>query len=187
MLLFVVSLLLFLGFHLVPSLTGVRAGLVARLGEQGYRGAFSLLSLVTLALLIWGYAQSPFVEVWWPPVWTRHLALLLMLFAFIAVMAAFFPGRIKAALKHPMLVSVKIWALAHLLANGDLASMLLFGGFLAYAVIDRILVKRREERIPGQAPSGPRNDLMAVGIGLALYLAFAFGLHEWLIGVPVIG
>ena len=186
MLLFVVSLLLFLGLHLLPSFTTVREGLVSRFGEQGYRGVFSVLSLVTFVLLIWGYAQSPFVAVWSPPIWTRHLALLLMVPALIALMAAFFPGRIKTALKHPMLVAVKIWAAAHLLANGDLASMLLFGGFLAYAVVDRILVKRREERMPVQAPGGPRNDMIAVASGLALYLALVFGLHEWLIGVPVI-
>lgn len=186
MALLVLGLVAFLGLHLVPSIAGVRSGLVASLGENRYKGLFSLLSLATLALLIWGYGRAPFVEVWSPPAVGRHIATLLMALAFVVLMGAFFPGRIKRVLKHPMLVAVKIWALAHLLANGDQASMLLFGGFLAYAVADRILVKRRGERMPVQAEGRTHNDMIAVVAGLALYFAFVFGLHEWLIGVPVL-
>lgn len=185
MALLVIGLVAFLGLHLLPGFPGYREKLLAPLGENGYRAAFSVASIATLALLIWGYAQAPFVEVWSPPVWTRHLAALLMAVALIALMAAFFPGRIKQRLKHPMLVSIKIWATAHLLANGDLASMLLFGSFLAYAVIDRILVKRREERIAGLPGSAARNDAIAVIVGIGLYVAIVMWLHQAVIGVPV--
>lgn len=184
--LLIASLVLFIGIHFVPAMEGVRSGLIGRFGENGYKGLFSVLSIATLVFLIWAYATSPFVAVWTPPVWTRHLALLLMLPAMIMLVSASFPGRIKTALKHPMLVAIKTWALAHLLANGDLASMLLFGAFLAYAVVDRIKQKGKEERVPASAAPGRYNDLIAVVVGLALYLAIAFFLHEWVIGVPVI-
>lgn len=186
MTLLILGLVAFICVHLLPANRNLRAQLIERLGENTYKGVFSLFSLATLVLLIWGYSRAPFVEVWTPPIWTRHLAMPLMALALIALMAAFFPGKIKQRLKHPMLVSIKIWALAHLLANGDLASMLLFGAFLVYAVIDRILLKRREESIPGQAAAGGRNDVIAIGAGLALYAVIVFGLHEWVIGVPVL-
>ena len=181
----VIGLIAFLGLHLLPGFPGYRERLVAGLGQNGYRAVFSIASIATLALLIWGYAQAPFVEVWSPPIWTRHLAALFMAVALIVLMAAFFPGRIKEKLKHPMLVAIKIWAAAHLLANGDLASILLFGGFLAYAVVDRILVKKRGERIAGVPGSAMRNDVIAVIAGLGLYVAIVMWLHRLVIGVPV--
>jgi uncharacterized membrane protein len=184
--LLILALVLFLATHLVPAMTGIRASLVQRFGENGYKVLFSVLSLATLAFLVWGYVQAPRVDVWTPPIWTRHVATLLMAVAMVVLMGAFFPGRIKQVLKHPMLVAIKIWALAHLLANGDLASMLLFGGFMAYAVMDRIMQKGKAERAPVGAPAGPHNDKIAVVAGLALYFAIVFFLHKWVIGVPVL-
>ena len=185
MALLVIGLIAFLGLHLLPGLPAWREKMVASLGENGYRAAFSVGSIATLALLIWGYAQAPFIDVWTPPVWTRHLAALFMAVALVALMAAFFPGRIKQRLKHPMLVAIKVWAFAHLLANGDLASMLLFGGFLAYAVASRILVGKRGERIAGLPGHPARNDAIAVVAGLGLYIAIVMWLHRLVIGVPV--
>ncbi|MDQ4060491.1 MAG: NnrU family protein [Pseudomonadota bacterium] len=183
-----VGLVLFLGAHLLPTFPEPRARLRGRLGEGPYRGLFSLVSLVGFALIVWGYSRAPFVGVWTPPVWTRHLALLLMIPAMILLVATYAPpGRIKAAVRHPMLAAVKIWAFAHLLANGDLASILLFGAFLAYAVYDRISVKHREARGEVTVRGGPaRNDVYAVLGGLALYAVFAVWLHPLLIGVPAL-
>lgn len=182
----VLGLILFLGVHstriVAPAL---RARLVARRGEGPYKGLYGLVSLVGLVLIVWGYGlarQAP-VAVWDPPVWTRHLTLTLMLFVFPLLLAAYLPGRIKTAVKHPMLAAVKIWAFAHLLANGTLADILLFGSFLAWAVAARISAKRHPR--PDVAPGRPKavNDVIAVVGGLVLYVAFLFYLHLWLIGV----
>ncbi len=193
MTLLILGLALFLGTHAFTMARGSRAAAVARLGEGPYKGLYSLLSLAGIVLISVGYGQyraDGYVPVWEPPVWTRHLALLLVWFAFVAFAAAYLPGRIKTRLKHPMLAGVKIWALAHLLANGDLGSILLFGSFLAWAVAARISAKRRDEVVPhgGPAtpPSGWRNDILALAVGTAAYLAFAFWLHPWLIGVAVV-
>lgn len=186
MLWLIVGLIAFLGTHLVPSAPGVRQGLVARLGENGYRIGFSVLSVATLVLLVWGFARSPVVEVWPPPAWTRYATAVLMAVAMVVLMAAFFPGHIKRRLKHPMLVAIKVWAVAHLLANGDLASILLFGGFLVYAGIDRVLVGVREERVPVQATASAHNDIIAVAVGLAIYALFVWRVHLWLTGLPVL-
>jgi uncharacterized membrane protein len=189
----VLGLAIFLGTHAFTMARGPRAALVARLGEGPYKGVYSLVSLLGIVLIAVGfgrYRAAGYVDVWSPPVWTRHLALLLMWPAWVMVVAAYFPGRIKRTLKHPMLAGVKVWALAHLLANGDLGSILLFGSILAWAVLARISAKRRDEvrdhAGPAAAPAGARNDVLAVAIGTAIFLAFLFRLHLWLIGVPVL-
>lgn len=193
MVLLILGLALFIGVHAFTMARGPRAAAIARLGEGPYKGAYSLLSLLGIVLISIGfgqYRQDDYLQVWDPPVWTRHLALLLVLPAFVMFVAAYFPGRIKRTLKHPMLAGIKLWALAHLLANGDLGSILLFGSLLAWAVAARISAKRRDEVVPhggpAAAPAGPRNDLMAVGIGAAAYLAFLFWLHPLLIGVSAL-
>ncbi len=188
MTLLIIGIIVFLGIHLLPTATGLRAELVGRLGENGYKGLFSLLSLASLALLIYGFAKAPVVQVWSPPDWTRWVAIVLMLPAFIFLVAAYFPGRIKTALKHPFLVALKTWALAHLIANGDLASMILFGSFLAYAVYDRITLKGRKpsSAVEIEGPEKPRNDVIAVALGTALYVIFMAWLHPLLIGAPVV-
>ena len=193
MALLVLRLLLFIGTHVFTMARGARAAAVARVGEGPYKGLYSLVSLAGVVLIAIGfgrYRAQGYIPVWDPPVWTRHLALILVWVGFVAFVAAYLPGRIKGAFKHPMLVGVKIWALAHLLANGDLGSILLFGSILAWAVAARISTKRRDEvrphAGPAAAPAGARNDLLALGIGTAAYLVFVIWLHPRLIGVPVL-
>lgn len=188
----IAGLALFIGVHSFTMQRGPRAALIARFGEGPYKMAYSVLSLVGLILIAHGfglYRRDDWIEVWHPPVWTRHLALLLVWAAFVSFAAAYLPGRIKATLKHPMLNSVKFWATAHLLANGDLGSILLFGAFLSWAVLARISVKRREvvrdHGGPLARPAGWRNDLIALGVGTLAFYAFARWLHPMWIGVPV--
>jgi uncharacterized membrane protein len=186
MTLLILGLVIFLGVHSVSIVAPAwRDAQLARLGELPWKGLYTVVSLIGFALLVYGYGlarQSP-VVLYTPPTWTRHLALLLLLPVFPLFLAAYLPGRIKAAAKHPMLLATKLWAVAHLIANGTLADVLLFGGFLAWAVADRISVKRRPPRAVPGAPASPVNDLIAVAGGLALYAWFLFGLHAWLIGV----
>jgi uncharacterized membrane protein len=189
----ILGLVVFIGAHSFTMARGARAQAIARLGEGPYRGLYSLVSLIGLVLIIWGfgaYRAGGYIQVWNPPVWTRHLALPLVWVAFVAFAAAYLPGRIRRALKHPMLAGLKIWAFAHLLANGDLGSILLFGSLLAWAVVARISTKRRDEVVdhagPVAAPAGWRNDILAVAIGTVLYLVFLIWLHPLLIGVPAL-
>lgn len=195
MMLLIVGLVIFLGLHLLPTFPDVRDGLVQRLGAGTYKAVFTAASLLSFVVIIFGYhkmqvhlgGKNPIL--WDPPVWTRHIALLLMLPAMILLVAANIPSRIRNAVKHPMLLAIKLWALAHLLANGDLASLVLFGSFLAYAVYDRISVKKRGALGPlgDKQPTGLSNDLIVVGAGTALYAALLLGLHQWLIGVAPLG
>ena len=184
MILLIIGIAVFLGTHLVPALPGLRERLISHFGQNGYKVLFSLLSIAGFVLLVWGFARAPVVQVWSPPDWTRWVAIVLMVPAFIFVVAAYVPGRIKAKLKHPFLVAIKIWALAHLIANGDLASMVLFGSFLAYAVFDRMTLKRRPVTgLVTVAETGPaRNDIIAIAVGIALYGVFLIWLHPLLIG-----
>ena len=182
----ILGIIILIGIHFLPAFRDLRDSLMARLGQNGYRALFSVVSLLGLALVVWGFAKAPVIQIWAPPLWTRHLALLLMLPVFPLLFAAYLPGKIKAKVRHPMLAAIKFWALAHLIANGDLASIILFGSFLAYAVVDRILLKRRGGAEPVLAVSealARRNDLISLGAGLALYVAFLFWLHPLLIGV----
>jgi uncharacterized membrane protein len=190
MTLLILGLVLFIGVHSVGILAPAwRDRTAARLGTVPWQGRYSLASLAGFLLIVWGYGlarQDP-VALYAPPVWTRHLALLLMVPVFPLLLATYLPGRIQTTVKHPMLAAVKLWALAHLLANGNLADVMLFGAFLAWAVADRISLKRRTPpRVPG-APAGKANDWIALVAGLALYGAFVGGLHTWLIGVSPLG
>ncbi len=192
MALLILGLVLFIGVHSFTMMRQQRAALIGKLGENGYKGLYSLLVLLGFILIVIGYGEyrgDGYIQIWWPPIWTQHLSALLVLFAFILLPAAYMPGYIKAKAKHPMLAAVKIWALAHLLANGDLGSIILFGSLLAWAVVARISVKRRTDA--PSAVSAPvtkpqaKYDVIAVAIGLVAYLAFIFWLHHLLIGVPV--
>src|SRR5689334_20389826 len=183
---FLVGLILFLGVHSVAVVAPAwRDAQVVRLGEGPWKGLYSGLAAVGLGLLIYGYGlarRSP-VVLYTPPRALHDLALLLMVAFFPLLIAAYLPGRIQRAAKHPMLLSVKICATAHLLANGTLADVLLFGAFLAWAVLDRMSLKRRPARAVPGAPPKPWNDAIAVVAGLALYAFFLFRGHRWLIGV----
>ena len=134
MTLLIIGIIVMIGIHLVPAFPDVRERLIGQLGQNGYRLLFSVVSTLGLVLLVYGFAKAPVVQIWSPPYWTRYVALVLMLPVFILLIAAYLPGEIKAKVKHPFLVAIKTWALAHLIANGDLASIILFGSFLAYAV-----------------------------------------------------
>jgi uncharacterized membrane protein len=188
--LLILGLVLFLGVHSVGMAAPAwRERMVLRLGEIPWKGVYGLLSLVGLALIVWGYglARLEPVGLWSPPTWLRHVALLIMLPAFPLLLAAYLPGRIQTAARHPMLAAVKLWAFAHLLANGNLADVLLFGSFLVWAVADRISLKRRTAPPAPGAPPGAANDLIALVGGLVLYGAFIGGLHSWLFGVSPLG
>lgn len=183
----IVGLVVFLGTHLLVTRRDTRADMIARLGTNGYRAAFSLVSLIGLALIFWGYAEyraTGWINVWQPPAFTRHIAVLLMLFASVFLVATYIPSHIKTRLKHPMLTAIKTWALAHLIANGDLGSILLFGSFLAWGVMARIAAKKRGDNGPATAPRGFRNDVTVVVFGLALYVALGLYFHPYVIGVP---
>lgn len=187
----ILGLVLFLGIHLFITKRDARADLIARIGEGGYKIAFSLVSVVGLALIVWGYASyraNGWIDVWYPPVAMKHITILLMLPAVIMIAASYIRGRIYTTLKHPMLAGIKLWALSHLLANGDLGSIILFGSFLAWAVFDRISLKRRPDSGAPPIPvGGVANDAIAVGVGVVAYLALAFAFHPVVIGVPVFG
>jgi uncharacterized membrane protein len=190
----ILGLALFLGVHSVSIVSPQgRHALAQRMGESGFKGLYTLVSLAGFALIVWGYglAREAPVLLYTPPTGMRHLAALLMLPVFVLLFAAYLPGRIQRAAKHPMLLAVKFWALAHLLANGTLADVLLFGGFLAWAVADRISVKRRAAAgLLRSAPTragGPVNDAIALVGGLAVYAVFVLWAHAWLFGVRPMG
>jgi uncharacterized membrane protein len=155
------------------------------MGEGPFKGAFSVVSVVGLILIVVGYgmARADPAVLYVPPAWLRHVALLLLVPVFPLLVATYFPGRIKAKLGHPMLVAVKLWAVAHLLVNGMLQDLLLFGAFLAWAVVDRISMKRRSQRPIPTLPASKANDAIAVVGGLALYVVFVLWAHQWLFGV----
>jgi uncharacterized membrane protein len=191
LLVMIVGLVLFLGVHALTTQRELRAQLIKSMGESGYKVGYALLSLAGLALIVWGFAHYRAAGLW--PVWSpgralKHLNTALMLPAVILVVAAYLRGRIYAAVKHPMLAGVKLWSFGHLLANGDLGGIILFGSFLAWAVFDRISLKHRADAGGPPIPvGGIGNDLIAVAVGIVAYLALAFAFHPVVIGVPVIG
>jgi uncharacterized membrane protein len=187
----ILGLVLFLGAHTLTTQRGLRAQLIGSMGEGGYKAGYAIVSLVGLVLIVWGFAHysaTGWIEVWSPPSALKHLTTALMLPAVILVVAAYIRGRIYTAVKHPMLSGVKLWAFGHLLANGDLGGIILFGSFLGWAVFDRISLKRRTDTGGPPIPvGGISNDLIAVAVGIVAYLALAFAFHPVVIGVPVIG
>jgi uncharacterized membrane protein len=188
MTLLVLGLILFLGVHSVSIVApGWRDEQVRRRGVGAWKGIYTVISLIGFVLLVVGYGQArqaP-VVIYTPPAGLRHVAWLLMLPVFVLLFASNLPGRIAEITKHPMLLATKLWATAHLLANGNLADVLLFGGFLVWAVLDRISVKRRPPRPRPLPARRPINDVIALVGGLATYALFIGGLHQWLIGVSV--
>lgn len=185
MIILIIGLLIFLGIHSVNIFAPTwRAQQVVRLGEKPWKGLYSLIAVVGLVLMIWGFALArPDAPIIYEPMrGLKHLTLLLMLLSFISISIASFPaGRLKPILKHPMLLAVKLWAFGHLLANGDLASILLFGTVLVWAVLDRISVKRRGVALP--VAGKPIWDVVAILVAILVYLLFIWHLHAWLIGV----
>jgi uncharacterized membrane protein len=183
----VLGLVTFLGIHSISIFArGGRDAMVTRIGALNWKRLYSVASLLAFVILVHGCSvarQDP-VVLYQPPAWVRHLALLVMLPVFPLLLSSYLPGRIKTAVKHPMLTATKAWALAHLLANGMLADVLMFGGFLAWAVLDRISVgKRPLPKVQG-APPGKYNDVIAVAGGLLIYGLFVGWAHARLFGVP---
>jgi uncharacterized membrane protein len=184
----VLGLVLFLGMHSVRIFAdGWRSAQIAKRGAGAWKGLYTLVSLAGFGLILWGYGlarQQP-VVLWAPQLWARHLASLLMLFSFILLVAAYVPKNgIKSWLHHPMVLSVKVWALAHLLANHTLADLLLFGSFLVWAVLD-FRSARQRDRAAGTvyARGTAAGTLTAVIVGMGVWVLFAFWAHAWLFGV----
>jgi uncharacterized membrane protein len=190
MLILLMGIVVFLGVHSLTTFRETRESLIKRFGQGPFKGLYSLIAVAGFVLIVWGFSRyraEGLITVWTPPTWTRHLTMGLMWFAFVTLACMNpAPGRIRGWLRHPMLVAIKIWALAHLLANGDAGGMLLFGSFLAWAVFDRIAVKNRGDMGARPIASFTRADAMALGVGTLAYVAMIF-LHPILIGVPVFG
>jgi uncharacterized membrane protein len=187
-LILIAGIIVFLGTHTLTAFRDERAWLIARLGKMGFRGLFSVAATLGFILIVWGFSRyraAGLIPVWTPPEGMRHLTITLMWFAFVSLAAMNpAPGRIRGWLRHPMLVAIKIWALAHLLANGDLGGIILFGSFLVWAVFDRIAVKRRGDLGAARIAAFTSADAVVLVVGTIGYIAMIF-LHPLLIGVPV--
>jgi uncharacterized membrane protein len=188
----ILGLALFIGVHSVRILAeDWRTRQIARLGANRWKALFSIASAIGLVLIVWGYGLTRLapVAIWAPPPWTRHLAALLTVPAFVLLAAAYVPGtRIKAAIGHPMVAGVKVWAFAHLIANGRLGDIVLFGAFLAWAVLDFLAARRRDRAAGTRYPAGSLGrDALAILVGLVVWALFAFWGHAWLIGVRPFG
>ena len=189
MLLLVISLIVLLGTHSVRIFApGFRNKMIAQMGEGPWKGAYSVVSILAVAFVAYAFGQARQVTgiLYSPPIWTSHIALTLMLFSMICLVAGLIPaGHIATKMKHPLVLAVKIWALAHLLANGETSSVLLFVAVLAWGVVMRISLKRRARagEVVTRSFVSARYDILAVVLGIVLWAAFIWKLHEWLIGV----
>ncbi len=192
MLILIAGLLIFLGLHSSRIFAeGFRTSIIASRGEKAWKGIYAILSIIGFVLIVYGYSEARLtpITLWNPPVWTRHVAALLTLFAFILLAAAYVPKNpINAKLAHPMLLGAKVWATAHLLANGTVADVLLFGGFLVWAILCFRAAKKRDRAVGTTYPSGTALRMFAtVGLGILLWAAFALYLHKVWIGVKPFG
>lgn len=187
MIILILGLIVFFSVHSVRMVAGDFRERQIAANERRWKGIYALISLAGFALIVWGWiawrAEAP--AVYTPPDWGRHAAMLLVLIAFVLFVAAELPaGRIKKWVKHPMITGIALWSAGHLLANGDLASLLTFGAFLAYAVINRIAVIPRGD--PAPEVKQARSDLIAIGVGVVAYAVFVIWLHALLFGVSPI-
>ena len=186
------GLALFFIAHLIPTFPDVRTRLVGMIGRGPYAGLFSLVSLVSLVLVVGGYGAMQGLgranpQLWVSPAWMRHVTMLLMLPALILLLAAYTPSRIRTVVRHPMLTGVLLWSFSHLLVNGDLASVVLFGSFLVYTVYDIVSANQRNALGPlGAAAGGLVGDVVAIAGGLALYTLLLFWGHQKLTGVQLL-
>lgn len=184
------GLILFFGTHVFSAFRNRSGeGLPDILGRGPYMAIYSVLTAAGFIALVWGYAMvKPWIYLADPPPWMKHITMALMLPAIILIVAAYVPtGFIKKAVKHPMLTAVKLWALAHLLVNWDVGSLILFGSFMAFGVIDRIAVKRRGDVGAANATPNVLGDLIAIAVGAALYGLLVYQVHAILFGVPILG
>ena len=184
MTLLVAGLVLFLALHLIPSAPPLRATLVERLGEKPYRGVFGAIALVSLGIIVWGFSRAPFEALYAPPLWGRHAALTVVPVALVLFAAANMPTHIRALVRHPMLVGLLLWALAHLLANGEARSVVLFGGFALFAVVDLVSAVARGKG-PASDPA-PRFAMDAAAVvGGLLVAGLLMRFHGALFGMPL--
>ena len=184
----VFGLVIFLGLHSTRIFAGrARAKAIAQLGEGPWKGLYSLLSLIGLALIVWGFGRARWnaAELWTPPTWTRHATILLMLFSLILIGAYIFKkSHIAVAVHHPMVWAVAIWAAGHLIANGSAADVVLFGAFFAWAIADLVSSYGRDSRNAVVYPAPDWSATIgALVLGAVLWIALLFGLHQWLFGV----
>jgi uncharacterized membrane protein len=188
----ILGLVIFLGIHSARVVAeGPRQAFIAKRGAGAWKGLYTVISLASFALIVWGFglARRQPVVLWATPTWLRHVAALLMLGSFVLMAAAYVPGNaIKAALHHPMTLAVKVWAFAHLIANNTLADLLLFGGFLVWSIAVFVAARLRD-RVDGVTypPGSAARTGVAVAVGVVAWVAFAFWLHGWLIGVRPFG
>ncbi len=186
----VIGLVLFIATHLVVSFRELRAGLILELGSPMYQTLFGVASVIEVGLIAWGYSlyrATEYTQIWLPPAGMRHVTVGLMLIASILIAAYAIPSHIKARVKHPLIAATKTWALAHLLSNGDLGSIILFGALLAWAVYAFVAAKKRKDVVLPVAPAGWSNDVFVLIAGVAIYLALGFLFHPYVIGVHVFG
>jgi uncharacterized membrane protein len=186
----ILGLAVFLGSHVFVTFRDERERLIARLGRNGYRGLFSFVALIGFVLIIKGYSDyraHEWMQVWTPPAFMKHITIGLMLLAVIFITTSFVPTHIRAWIKHPMVTSVKTWALAHLLSNGDLGSIILFGAFLMWGGYARVAAKRRGDRGFTTQPVGWTKDIVVVVVGVIIFLLLGYYFHPYVIGVPVFG
>jgi uncharacterized membrane protein len=185
------GLVLFIGTHVFVTMRDQRAALIGRIGEWPYKGSLALVSVMGLILIGYGFGEyraTDWIDVWYPPRWTYYITQFLMWPASIFVVAAYIRGNIWRTLKHPMLVGVKTWAVAHLISNGDLGSILLFGSFLLWAGYDRMTLKNRADAGAPTIPAGGhRNDIIALVVGTALYVLLGLVFHPLVVGRAVFG
>ena len=188
----ILGLVLFIGVHSVRIVADDwRTATIARIGAQPWKGVYSVLSLAGFVLIVWGFSQARMapIQLWSPPLALRHLAAPLTLIAFVLLVAAYVPGNgIKARVHHPMVLAIKVWALAHLLANGNLAHVLLFGSFLVWAVLS-FSAARRRDRVAGTVYGSGQTarTLITLVVGVIAWAVFAMWLHGWWIGIRVVG
>jgi uncharacterized membrane protein len=187
----VAGLVVFIGAHVFVTMRAQRAALIGRIGEWPYKGVLALASVIGLILIGYGFGEyraTDWIDVWYPPRWTFYITELLMWPASIFVVAAYIRGNIWRTLKHPMLVGVKTWAVAHLISNGDLGSILLFGSFLLWAGYDRMTLKHRADAgAPAIPAGGHRNDIIALVVGTVLYVVLGLVFHPLVVGRAVFG
>ncbi len=184
----ILGLVLFVANHSFVSFRDARAAAIARLGKPVYHSLFGLVSLISVALIVWGYVAyraTEWVQVWTPPPYMRHVTVGLMLIASVLIVASMIPSHIQAKSRFPLTAATKVWAFAHLLANGDLGSMIMFGVLLAWAIQASIAARRRKDVAVRPAPVGWLNDILVVLLGIALFLALGYLFHLYVIGVPV--
>jgi uncharacterized membrane protein len=187
----VAGLVVFIGAHVFVTMRDQRAALIGRIGERPYKGLLALASVIGLILIGYGFGEyraTDWIDVWYPPHWTYYVTEFLMWPASIFVVAAYIRGNIWRTLKHPMLVGVKTWAVAHLISNGDLGSILLFGSFLLWAGFDRMTLKHRADAGAPTIPAGGhRNDIIALVVGTVLYVVLGLVFHPLVVGRAVFG